>query len=355
MFDRKSIKEYARFRLSQRRWIPVIVLVLAGFMGASAASHLPSFNFSVSAPMDSLFSSEEDYTEGYTDDYYDYYDDGSGTVWDDALPGGSESADPDAADPGIWEDAGGESGLADSWEEFKSWFERPSMAWGMGIFLVVFLFVFLIVFAVALLETIFLGNIVTVGLRGWLLRFWRSEPVSIKELFDCFRIYKPTLKAMFVAQLYEWLWGLLFWIPGIIKRYAYAMVPYVIYENPNLTPNQAVTLSRKLTRGYKWKLFVLDLSFIGWELLNIVTFGIVGLLYVNPYKSLTHAGAYEQLKWAALQEGRATWQDFGQMPPAEVWEPVAEQPAAQPAEEWLDPSAISDPIPTETVDDIPNE
>lgn len=332
MFDRKSIKEFARFRLSQHRWTVVLVLVIAGLLGAAVATpSLPGFNFSVSGPVDGIFSQEDDTTD--TD---------SGTVWDDALPGGwedttPEETDPDAADPGIWDDAEGESDLPHSWEEFENWLRRPSL----GVFkypviavAVIGLLVLFVAFVFAMLQTIFLGNIVTVGMNGWLLRFWRGENLRVTDLFACFRIYKPSLKAMFVSQLYAYLWSLLFVIPGIIKSYAYAMVPYIIYENPNLTPNQAVALSEKLTRGYKWKLFVLELSFIGWNLLSALTCGILGLLYVNPYMGLTYAGAYEQLKWAALQEGRVDWSDFGQLPPAEVWDtPAADPIAAEPIPE----------------------
>lgn len=318
MFDRKSIKEFARFRLSQRRWVVVIVLVIAGLLGAAVATpSLPGFNFSVSGPMDGIFSQEDDTTDA-----------DSGTVWDDALPGGweettPEETDPDAADPGIWDDADDYDPNPDNW------FDKQLNGWGEGArtvvaFAIIFVIVFLIVFVLALLKTIFLGNIVTVGMNGWLLRFWRGEDVRVTDLFACFRIYKPSLKAMLVRDIYFILWNLLP-VVGIIKSYAYSMVPYIIYENPNLTPNQAIALSQKLTRGYKWKLFVLELSFIGWNLLSALTFGILGLLYVNPYMGLTCAGAYEQLKWAALQEGRVDWSDFGQLPPAEVWDTPAEQ------------------------------
>lgn len=326
MFDRKSIKEFARFRLSQRRWTVVLVLVIAGLLGAAVATpSLPSFNFSVSGPMDGIFSQEDDTIDADT-----------GTVWDDALPYEEDGADdsvPDTADPGIWDDADDYDPNPDNW------FDKQLNGWGEGArtvvaFAIIFIVLFFLIFLMALFKTIFLGNIVTVGMNGWLLRFWRGEDVRVTDLFACFRIYKPSLKAMFVSQLYAYLWSLLFVIPGIIKSYAYAMVPYIIYENPNLTPNQAVALSEKLTRGYKWKLFVLELSFIGWNLLSALTCGILGLLYVNPYMGLTYAGAYEQLKWAALQEGRADWSDFGQMPPADVWDvPAADPIVAEPVPE----------------------
>ena len=336
MFDRKSIKEFARYRFSQRRWVVIIVLVIAGLLGGAVATPtLPSLGFSGSLPTDGILG--EDYTDNSTDA-------DSGTVWDDALPGGweettPEETDPDAADPGIWDDAGAEEERSweDVWNEFLESFEYPAMGWGVAAFLVIFGVVLLVAVVFAALKTIFLGNVVTVGMNGWLLRFWRGEYVSVLDLFACFRIYKPSLKAMLVRDIYFILWNMLP-VVGIIKSYAYSLVPYIIYENPNLTPNQAITLSRKLTHGYKWQLFVLELSFIGWGLLSALTLGIVGVLYVNPYMGLSYAGAYEQIKWAALQDGRATWADFGQMPPADMWDVPAEP-------------IVAEPIPVESVED----
>ena len=158
----------------------------------------------------------------------------------------------------------------------------------------------------------------TVGLSGWLLRYWRGETPTVGDLFAAFRIYKPTVVTMLVRDLYIFLWCLLFIIPGIVKSYAYSMTPYIIYENPNLTADQAITLSRRMTDGVKGDLFVLDLSWLGWSLLSAITAGLVGILYVNPYMGLTQAGVYEQLKWNAIQTGRLTWEDFGQMPPAAI-------------------------------------
>ncbi len=324
MFDRKSIKEFARFRLKQGYWMVVLVVIVAGLLGAAVpAPSLPSFNFSVSGPMDGIFSQEDDTIDADT-----------GTVWDDAQPYEEDGADdsvPGTADPDVWDDADDYDPNPDNW------FDKQLNGWGEGArtvaaFAIIFIVLFFLIFLMALFQTIFLGNIVTVGLNGWLLRFWRGENLSFKELFACFRIYKPALKAMLVRDIYLILWNLLP-VVGIIKSYAYAMVPYIIYENPNLTPNQAVALSEKLTRGYKWKLFVMELSFIGWNMLSALTCGILGLLYVNPYKCLSFAGVYEQLKWAALQEGRADWSDFGQLPPAELWDEPAAPIVAEPIPE----------------------
>ena len=105
-----------------------------------------------------------------------------------------------------------------------------------------------------------------------------------------------------------------------------------------------------MTKGYKFDLFVLNLSFIGWVFLSAITGGLVGIFWANPYMGLTHAGVYEDLKWNAIQSGKLTWGDFGQLPPpaadpfADVWgTPDTAAPAA-PAEpapaEWHNPTDV---------------
>lgn len=71
----------------------------------------------------------------------------------------------------------------------------------------------------------------------------------------------------FLQGLYVALWSLLLFIPGVVKAYSYAMTPYIMAEHPGLTANEAITESRRIMDGNKWRLFCLDLSFLGWELL----------------------------------------------------------------------------------------
>ena len=337
MFDRKSIKEYARFRLKSAHWLVVAVVLIASLLGGAAAdvgTATVDLNVSGNTDADSWFSA-------------DGADPG---VWEDAETEGDY--DPDVwedggwqADPDIWEEDITDN-LPQTLEELKEWFRRPSLyidrtSWG---FVILFLVIFTIVMVIICGITIFLGNIVTVGIRGWLLRYWRGETPSFAALFDSFRLYKPALKAMLLRAIVTFLWGLLFIIPGIIKSFAYSMVPYIIYENPNLSAGEALRLSHKLTKGAKGKLFVLGLSFIGWNLLSAITFGLLGVLFVNPYAGVTYAGVYEQLKWDALQNGRVEWADFGQAPPLDIWDTPATDPTA---DVWVNPTAVSDPYPAE--------
>ena len=101
---------------------------------------------------------------------------------------------------------------------------------------------------------------------------------------------------MFLQGLFLVLWTLLFIVPGIVKAYAYRLTPYLLSEHPELTGTQAITLSRQMMKGHKWRAFVLDLSFIGWILLSVLTLGILTIFYVGPYMNATDAELYEAVK-----------------------------------------------------------
>jgi uncharacterized membrane protein len=84
-----------------------------------------------------------------------------------------------------------------------------------------------------------------------------------------------------------------------VKGYAYSLVPYILAEDPHMSASDAIRLSQSLTRGHKWELFVMDLSFIGWYILGGLLFGF-GVLLVHPYKDATWAQAYVSLRGAAV-------------------------------------------------------
>ncbi|RKN83967.1 DUF975 family protein [Paenibacillus ginsengarvi] len=114
--------------------------------------------------------------------------------------------------------------------------------------------------------------------------------------------YVPIVKGMFYTRLLNFLWYLLLFIPGIVKSYAYSMVPYILADNPGIGSKRAVELSNRMTRAQKWEMFVLDLSFIGWYLLGTLAL-LVGVLFVLPYTNATKAELYIVLRQQALDEG----------------------------------------------------
>ena len=100
---------------------------------------------------------------------------------------------------------------------------------------------------------------------------------------------------MLLVFVFTFLWTLLFIIPGIIKAFAYAMTPYILKDYPELSANQAINLSRKMMKGHKLDLFILQLSFIGWGILTLFTAGI-GTLWLMPYMMTTQAAFYQDIK-----------------------------------------------------------
>ena len=100
---------------------------------------------------------------------------------------------------------------------------------------------------------------------------------------------------MFLMGLFIALWTLLFIIPGIIKMFSYAMTPFILEENPDLTANEAIDRSRAMMKGHKFDLFWLLLSFIGWGILCALTLGI-GTLWLTPYMQTSIASFYEDVK-----------------------------------------------------------
>ncbi len=94
--------------------------------------------------------------------------------------------------------------------------------------------------------------------------------------------------------LYIFLWSLLFIIPGIVAGYSYAMADYILAEKPNMTASEAVELSKSMMYGNRFRLFCLQLSFIGWDILATLAFGI-GHLWLTPYKQASYAAFYREV------------------------------------------------------------
>lgn len=117
------------------------------------------------------------------------------------------------------------------------------------------------------------------------------DTAKTSNLFDGYKDFTRITFTMLLQGIYTFLWALLLIVPGIIKYYSYRMTMYVLHDNPELKYNGAIERSMQLMKGHKMKLFLLDLSFIGWLLLGILTFGI-GLLWVGPYYCGANAAFY---------------------------------------------------------------
>jgi len=140
-----------------------------------------------------------------------------------------------------------------------------------------------------------IGGPLTLGLTGYFLRKARGESVEIEDMFDGFKSFFPSFVLYLLLMLFIGLWTLLLIVPGIIKSFSYSMAYFILRDNPGIGALEAITQSRKMMVGYKWKLFLLCLSFLGWGLLCCLTFGI-GFLWLCPYIYLSVANFYEDIK-----------------------------------------------------------
>ena len=139
-----------------------------------------------------------------------------------------------------------------------------------------------------------IGGTVRLGHARYLLDQQDGAELNVGTLFSQFHQFKNGFLLALLTSLFTFLWTLLFFIPGIIASYRYAMAPFIQAENPELTARESLRASKEMMRGHKWKLFCLDLSFIGWALLCIFTLGI-GNLFLNPYQSAARAAFYRDI------------------------------------------------------------
>ena len=134
-----------------------------------------------------------------------------------------------------------------------------------------------------------------------MLSVMRGGEMNIGGLFDGFNDFGRVVGTKLLQAIYTFLWMLLLVIPGIIKSYSYAMTDFILKDEPLLANNAAIEKSMAMMDGNKMKLFLLDLSFIGWAILCLFTFGI-GFLFLQPYVQSAHAAFYEDLKAQTVVE-----------------------------------------------------
>ncbi len=161
-----------------------------------------------------------------------------------------------------------------------------------------------IISIIFMIVKIFVGNLLLVGGSHFFIENQTGNP-GVGVLGSAFRggQYGSIVLTMFLKNLFIGLWSLLFVIPGIIKHYEYLMIPYILAENPGMDRQEVFTISKRMMMGQKWDVFVLDLSFLGWRLLEGITFGIVGVFYVEPYYQATMAELYAYNRNMAYQQG----------------------------------------------------
>ena len=270
MWTRAELKSKAKFSFKRNYWKSVLIsLILALLVGGGSSGS--SISSAVSNNL--IGSSDSSVTDDYFNDDSSLYD--GNDFYDDTYDGNVE----------------------DDIDDLNSMADNTAGMMAIGIFLMVFIMMFVVLMAVVILLDVFIFNPLEVGCKKYYLRNL-NEPAQVGNSGYAFdNNYKNITKTMFFRDLFTVLWTLLFIIPGIVKSYEYQMIPYLLADNPQMTKEQAFEESKRMMQGQKWKAFVLDLSFIGWNILSALTLGILGIFYVQPYMDATHAALYEALRY----------------------------------------------------------
>jgi uncharacterized membrane protein len=190
--------------------------------------------------------------------------------------------------------------------------------WGSG---ALFIFVFgiinivLEVIAVVLMKigipfvnilVMFVTAPMTFGFVSAFVQFVRdNKPLDVGEIFSGFNCFAKAIGTYFWMLLWTLLWFMLFIIPGIIKSLSYSMMYFILVDNPDVKVRDAMKISMMMTKGYKWKIFVFGLSFIGWTLLGALSLGI-GFLWIMPYMQTSFTNLYFKLKEISIKNGVCT-------------------------------------------------
>ena len=170
----------------------------------------------------------------------------------------------------------------------------PPVFWG-------FLLPFVSVVGLLGLAMFIIGGVVELGYAKFLLKQHDKKELVFADLFSQFERFGTGFAQRFLRTLYTALWTLLFVVPGIIKSLSYAMTPFILEDHPELTASEAINRSKALMEGHKMDLFILSLTFIGWEILAALTLGI-GMLFLNPYRNAAYAAFYRNISGARQEQ-----------------------------------------------------
>ena len=148
----------------------------------------------------------------------------------------------------------------------------------------------------------FLKNVYIAILRRMFLeaRSYKTVPFSHVLFFRAVDRWKKASLSMVRLSVYKLLWWATI-VGGVIKRYSYMLVPYIIAENPDIDGKEAIRLSQRMMDGRKMEAFRLDLSFIGWHMLGYLTFGLAEALWVVPYKTAAFTEFYADVRGEAKE------------------------------------------------------
>ncbi len=274
MFRRKSFKKKARGSLKQNYWRAVIVAFLALLL-INEGYQFVSFNIG------------DDSARAINNQITNFQ------IIDDILSSFNAYVESSNASKGVLavfanSIASANSFLLGTLNGFNQMLFHDRIASGVIIFVGV---------VIGFLFWLFISNSIEVGRNRFFIERVKHKNTPFDRVLYVFRTKKilNVTKIMFFKQLYLLLWSLTI-VGAFIKHYSYLMVPYILAENPNISKKDAFRLSRQIMYGQKWNCFKMDLSFIGWKILGILTFNITNLLITEPYYQMTYAHIYMQFR-----------------------------------------------------------
>ena len=350
MWTRKELKDKAKVAFRANYWKAVFValVIVAISVWASGPSGL-TFSVPASSPTPEIsnYSPDEvnvDVSNGKIT--IDVDGDDGGSVHVNLDPENSEEIDE------LIDDITHDGATVTNSDLFVPGMVLAGLSFGM---------LMLVIIAIAIALYAFIFNPLEIGCMRFFLRNL-GQRAEVKELaFAYDNNYIESVKTLFLRDLFILLWSLLLIIPGIYKSYEYRMIPYLMAEDPTMTKDRAFAESKRMMDGQKWNAFVLDLSFIGWNILSALTLGILGVFYVGPYQAQTNAALYEKLRYGlpAPEQPTQSWQaaPYGTSPYANSAQPAPATQPAQTATIPFDPVAAqpTQPVQTEPVAAAPAE
>ena len=295
MWTRRELKDKAKTAFKANYWKSVFVgLVLMALIGGMSIYSSASSATAFTAPTASTISPNSD------GDVSVQFKDGKLVIDVDDRDVGKVHVNVDADD---WEKL---SGSLDGIDVDDEDITQASLVIGPGMVVAGFAMAMMaiVVLALAIALYVFILSPLEVGAQRFFLRNL-NQRAEVKEVaFGYDNNYRENVKTLFLRSLFIFLWSLLFVIPGIYKAYQYRMIPFLLADDPTMTKDRAFAESKRLMDGNKWKTFVLDLSFLGWNILSAMTLGILGVFYVVPYQAQTNAALYEKLAYGLPDLGR---------------------------------------------------
>ncbi len=316
--SRKQMKRQGRQSLKKHYFIFVAACLIAAFVSAEFRS---SLNFSTAQTYEQAYEQIESDISGTGETEFTVHSNARSIGWADVLriiaedntQAGKELADQikenaiehaDKGNPAFGRTRGVFSGIVNQVTSGSIFVTAVAViasvtgSENIGIMILILLGALLMFAFWFLIQNTFPVVIRRVFLEGLLY-----QRVTAQRFVFLLRV-KKWLKAswaMFVKYIFYSLWCLTL-VGIVVKRYSYYLVPYIVAENPDMGARQAVTLSRRMMKGHKWECFVFELSFIGWEILGLLTMGIFNLFYTNPYKTAAFTQYYARLRAEALEK-----------------------------------------------------